>query len=479
MPRRAARSLTRSVAAVAAASLLVALAACGGDGDGTSTARPEAVSRTLSFTPCGKVACTGEIDGAAYEIRLPTTWNGTLLLYSHGYRAAEPSPPDYRAPETDAVVASTDDTATALLAAGYALAGSAYAKNGWAVRDGVSAGEKLHDFFVRKVGRPDRVYVWGDSLGGLITQTLAEEHPDWVSGAVPLCGVLGGATLNFDVGLDVSFAVKTLLYPDMKVTGYASYAEAKATYEEAQRRILAATRDITGGIPKLLLISALVDGPRQTGRFDGSSVTSGVSAIVETVLTGLAFSTTGRYELEQRVGGNPSTNGGADYGARVSPAETATIDAVSAGSVARNVAALAAAPRVRADADARTAADRLGNPTGRLKDPTITLHTAADPLVLVQNESVFGERVNAARGRTADLVQAFTVAPSRYSAPAPYGAGHCNFTTASRTGVITALDRWVRTGQIPSADDLGKAIGPDSGYDPTYRPGPWPAATTD
>ncbi len=445
---------------------------------GCTTARtpsPETTSRTLPYTGCDKVACTGEIAGARYEIKLPTTWNGTLLLYSHGYREAEPSPPDFAAPNTEPASAPTGEVAARLLAAGYALAGSSWARNGWAVQDGVRAGEDLYAFFKGKVGKPDRVYVWGDSLGGLVTQVLAEKHPEWVAGAAPMCGALAGTNLNLDIALDLSVAVKALLYPEMKVSGYASHAEAVATFQEAQKRVLAATEDLKNGIPALLLIAALVDAPAQTARYDGSTVVSQVSAIVEAVLTGLVYSTAGRYEIEQRVGGNPSTNAGTDYGTRIAPGERARIEAVSAGSVDRLLASLAAAPRVDADQSARKRADALGNPTGTLKDPTIALHTAADPLVLVQNESVFANRVARAPGRTTDLVQIFTVAPATYTAPAPYGAGHCVFTTGERTGTIALLDRWVRTGRMPHPTDIAAALGGDGGYSPAYRPGPWPA----
>ena len=114
-----------------------------------------------------------------------------------------------------------------LLDEGYALAASAFKTNGWDVLDAVAADEALHTFFVDKVGKPDRVYVWGDSLGGLITETLAEKHPEWVSGAAPLCGVLGGTNLNLDIALDVAYAVKTLIDPELKLTGFASNDEAR------------------------------------------------------------------------------------------------------------------------------------------------------------------------------------------------------------------------------------------------------------
>ena len=132
--------------------------------------------------------------GAAYEIQLPKKWNGTLVIYNHGYRTAEPAPPDFAPVDKSAVPAGGAEVAGKLLDEGYALAASAFRTNGWDVLDAVAADEALHTFFVDKVGKPDRVYVWGDSLGGLITETVAEKHPEWVSGAAPLCGVLAEAS---------------------------------------------------------------------------------------------------------------------------------------------------------------------------------------------------------------------------------------------------------------------------------------------
>ena len=125
---------------------------------------------------------------------------------------------------------------------------------------------------------------------------------------------------------------------------------------------------------------------------------------------------------------------------------------------------------------ARKAFDQLGNPTGDIRVPTITLHTRADPLVLVQNETVFADRVKQSRSRTADLVQLYTVAPRKYAAPAPYGAGHCNFTTAERVAALTLLDGWVRQGGYPAAGAIATAFAGDQGLDLAFRPGPWPAA---
>jgi len=465
-------------AVAGAAAMVVLLTACGSEP--ATRSQEDAIRSTATavpFTGCGKVACTGTLAGVKYEIEMPRTWNGTLLLFSHGYRPAQPAPPDFAPVQTDAQDAPTAAVATALLAKGYALAGSAYASNGWAVADGVTAGEQLHDFFVQKVGKPDRTYVWGESLGGLVTELLAERHPDWIAGAAPLCGVLGGSNLNFDLAMDVAYGVKTLLAPGLKTDDYASYDEAKASFDQAQKAVLAATNS-TAGLGKLLLLAALVDAPTQTATFDGSTLQSRGGALVEGILTGLAFGTTLRQEIEGRVGGNPSGNEDADYAARVSTSERALIESVAPGSTAANLALLANGSRVAPDAAARAKFATLGTPTGAITAPTLTLHTEADPLVLVQNESVFAGKVAASKAKTADLVQLYTKAPARYATRAPYGAGHCNFTTDELTGSVAALDGWVRGGVYPTGPAVTAAFRSDPGLDLSYRPGPWPAATS-
>lgn len=464
--------------AVLAVALLGLTASCGGSDSGLSTAeRERSTNNNVAFTGCAKVKCSGQIDGAPYEIKMPARWNGTLLIYSHGYRFAEPVPPDFKPVDRSPAPSSGEPVASALLQQGYALAASAFKTNGWDVLDGVAADEQLHDFFVKNVGRPNRVYVWGDSLGGLITELLAEKHPEWVSGAAPLCGVLGGTNLNLDLSLDVAYAVKTLIYPALKLTGYTSNAEAVRNWQGAYDAIIKLGAG-SAGIAKILLVAALTDAPTQTKTYDGATAESQVRARAESILTALGYSTYGRYEIEQRVGGNPSTNESVDYSARVSQAERSLIETVSRGSTDKMLAALAGGSRVAADPAARRKADQLGDPTGVIKDPTITLHTKADPLVLAQNETVFRDKVAKARGRTSDVVQLFTLPPASYptTTGAPYGAGHCNFTTAQRVGVIKLLDGWVKGGEVPTGTAISAAFGGDPSVTQTFDPGPWPAA---
>ncbi len=455
------------------------LAACGSDG-GTAADRERDQSTDVPIKTCEQVTCQDSLDGAAYQLVLPTQWNGTLLIYSHGYRQAEPAPPDFEQPSTAPEPApgySEGDTgiADALVGQGYALAGSAYATNGWAVADGVKADEDLYQYFVDEVGTPNRVYVWGDSLGGLITQVVAQKHPDWVSGAAPLCGVLGGPVANVNLSLDVAYALKTFINPDLKLSGFTSWDDAVQNWEDTAALVVKAGGNVKNGVPRILMTAALVDAPSQTKTYDGSTVESQVRGSAESILTALGYATFGRYDIEQRVGGNPAGNDGTDYSTRVSESERELIETVSPGSTDKLLAELAAGDRLTADPTAQQAFADTGTPTGVVADPTITLHTAADPLVIVQNEALFAQRSQAA-DNTSSLVQLFTVAPTTYSETdgAPYGAGHCNFTPESRLAVIDLLDKWVKDGVYPGSAAIAAAMGDDSGYSPIFKPGPWP-----
>lgn len=447
---------------------------------------------------CASATCAGTRDGAKYQIQLPTTkkkWNGTLVIYSHGYRNAVPIPNDPLAPgkgespvDTSADSAPSAKVASALTGQGYALAGSGFKTDGWDVLDGVAADKDLYSYFSSTFGTPKRVYIWGISLGGLITETLAESRPSWVSGVAPLCGVLGGTNLNLDLALDVAFMVKALIYPKLTLTGFTSSAQAVAEWKAAAQAVYAKAKSGTPeAIADLFAIAAVSGAPSKTLHYDGSTATATGSAYVEGIITALGYGTWGRYDIEQRAGGNPSGNADVDYATRVGASATATINSIAPGQLPKLLAKLSAATKVTADPAARAKAATFGNPTGAISVPTVTMHTIADPLVISPNETVFASRVGAHNQSTL-LKQVFTAPPAKYTL-APYGAGHCNFTTTEAVGVITILDKWVRQGLYPAPGIVSSALGYDqattpalekagkakTGYVPTLGAGPWPA----
>lgn len=433
-----------------------------------------AVSTPPAVAANGAMHETGRTANGQWVLDVPRDFNGTLLLWSHGYTFTPVA----------ASNAPTVATRDALLDRGFGLVGSSYANGGagWAVREGVRAGREAVGIAQRRIGtrRVTTVLAWGNSLGGLVTQTLAEKRPGLIDGAAPLCGVLAGTNRNLDLALDVAVGVKRFFYRKLKLRNYRSRAQAQANFDAASAAImakLAGPATQTGATGRVLGLAALTGASAKTKTYNGTSTTSSVAAATESLLTALNYGTLGRYDIEQRVGANPSTNRGTDYRKRVTKAATARFTAFGFGAGLLSAYAQTLetyGKRVGANAKARKAASRLGNPSGDLSDPTVTMHTVHDPLVIVQNERVFAKRV-ASRGDGERLLQLY-IRPPSYTSAAPYGAGHCNFTTEQFVAAVRALDGWASSGSRPGDAELAKLFAPQPGaLDLDYKPARWPA----
>lgn len=424
---------------------------------------------------------TGTIGRAAYEIKMPATWNGTLLLWNHGIRTTvDPN----RAPES-APRGTDGSTADALLAKGYALAGSAYSSNGFAVRDAINDDVALLAEFGRRFGKPTSTYVWGASLGGLVSATLVEERPDLVQGAAPGCGVLAGAVPIGDQVLDTVLSVRALLVPTLKVSGYATDAEAGRVFEAAKKSVLAQLADpttSTAAAGKLLAIATLQGLPYQTRTYNGASTGSLVGSAAEGVLTQLGAGILGYRDALARNGGMAYQNVGVSYLARANAQAVARFQSVGLpGSLLRSYAATLdrRALRITASPAARTRAARLGSPTGVVRRPVVTMHTVHDQFVTASNEAAYARRVGL-RGTTAQVLQTY-VRPPAYAdmkgtaGGAPYGAGHCTFTAGQWLALLDTLDAFVDSGTKPTPTAVSALWASNNapGLDLAFRPLVW------
>ena len=444
----------------------------------------------MAFTACGAggFACTGQIDGTPYDIRLPEKWNGSLLIYSHGLRAIDPVAADGPAFEPLAeaapgVASGVESVADKLLEQGYALAGAGSPTGGWAIDDAIDSITTVREAFVTNVGVPNRIYTWGQSLGGLAALRSGEAN-DWVSGSASMCGLLAGLNPNMDLALDAAVGVKALLEPDLELTGYTSAKQARKEYERAMKAVIAAAEDPLGeGLTKLQVIAAAAEIPTQTRTAEGTTLDQQRVAIVENLSRVLARTTLERFRVEEQVGGNPSTNVGVNYGARVTADEAALIDAM-AGSEGATLALLqqmAALPAVEADPAARTAADALFPPPAALTKPNVTMHTAVDPVAILANETLYGQAAAKASGQDIRWLSInVSNPPSPYPADgvAPYGAGHCSFTGTSIVGAVRILDDWVRLGRFPTWAGNTLAFGAPSGFAGPNNLPDWPQSPT-
>lgn len=122
--------------------------------------------------------------GAHYAICVPEEWNGTLLVFAHGY-----IPPDE--PLLDPPPLEDTPVEEVVNLQGYALAASSFSTNGLAVLEGVEDLVDLVEIFEDEVDEPDRILIAGASMGGLIATLAVEEWPQRFDGGLALCGPYG------------------------------------------------------------------------------------------------------------------------------------------------------------------------------------------------------------------------------------------------------------------------------------------------
>jgi pimeloyl-ACP methyl ester carboxylesterase len=372
-------------------------------------------------------------DGSTFKVEVPAEWNGTLLLYSHGYVPPfVPNPP--------AETAGNRAVADHLLAEGYALAGSSYASNGWAVESALRDQIDLLDRFEQRFGKPHRTIAWGHSMGGMITAGLVQRHPRRFGGALPFCGILGGSVGLWNQNLDLQYAIKTLLAadPDPAVSVPASQLELvhitnwQANVALANAAVTAA-QQTPRGRARLALAGALFnlpdwyeEGTRRPAREDYAQRQENQFRALQFQL---AFIFGFRSDLEQRAGGNPSWNVGVDYKRMLTRSGGRDLAHALYRQAALDLRAdlrlLERAPRVRSDPAAARYLIRNVVFDGRIRAPVLTVHTTADGLVVSPHEAAYRDAVRRA-GRARLLEQLYVDRP-----------GHCSFTEDE---TLTALD---------------------------------------
>ncbi|MGW6644334.1 alpha/beta hydrolase family protein [Streptomyces iakyrus] len=407
--------------------------------------------------------------GAAYVMDVPASWNGTVLLYSHGYTPAGAPNPAQNTPGP----AARD----ALLAGGYALIGSSYATTGWAVTEAVPDQLATLDLFTEKFGAARRTLAWGTSYGGFVTSMLAERHAGRFDGSLSMCGLVQGGVANWNSTLDPVFALRTLLAPDsgVRLAGFADQAEAVAAGKSLTSKVDVAQRTPEGRA-RIALAAALHDipghnDPAQTrpGPTDHETAQANQYAAVRGLLQRPAFSW--RQEAESRAGGNPSWNTGVDYRSMLvrSPLykEVTELYKEAGLSLRTDLSALDRAPRIAADPSAVRWMRGTSVLSGRLADPQLNIHTTGDALIPVQSESAY--RRAASTGGSAGLLrQAYVDRP-----------GHCTFTPGETLAALHTLEHRLDTGRWDASPGAlnSRARAADPTAEPRYlpyRPAPYP-----
>ncbi|NUR32233.1 MAG: alpha/beta hydrolase [Catenulispora sp.] len=400
-------------------------------GTAVASATPQA---SFSATATAAGHHTGTLtDGATWIADVPSNWNGTVLLFSHGYGP------------TTAQDMPSPDSGAALLAAGYALAGSSYDPHGswWALGSAERDHFQTLDAFRATVARPTRTIAVGESMGGLVNAQIARDGRGRVDGALGLCGlVAGGVDLN-DYQLAGEVVLATLLVPDahLRLTGYSSPEEAAATAKTLTDAVVAAQQTPTGRA-RIALAAAFLNlpdwAPDQPAPAPGDA--AGQEAQQEAWIAGgqLQFIVGGRVSIEQAAGGDSGSTAGLDWAAELASAshfgQIRSLYRMAGLDLGADLRALYAAPGYRPDPAAAAWMARTSTAGQRLAVPLLDLHTTADQLVPVEQENAFAARVrDAGDGRL--LRQAYVGRQ-----------GHCAFTANEVLAGVQAVAQRIETG---------------------------------
>jgi hypothetical protein len=372
---------------------------------------------------------------------VPPSWNGTIILYSHGFGPLTAQ---------DAPDATTQAD---LLGLGYALVGSSYSGSSWwalasAAKDqfaSLAAVEKL-------TGRPRAAIAWGTSMGGLVSAEETQDSRGRIDGTLTTCGLVAGALSLNNYQLDGEYALNELLAPGqhIQLVRYATAAQADAA-ATALAAVTAGAQATAQGRARIALGAALLNEPTW---FSGAAPPSPTDYPAQEQQQAdelsnfvLPFIMGARYQIELAAAGNSSFTKGVDY-ARVLRRssflpEVKSLYRAAGLSLDTDLAILTRNADITADPGAIATLARTSMVTGRLSVPELDIHTIDDQLVPVEQENWYRQRVTRA-GSSPLFRQAFVDA-----------TGHCNFQPAGYIAALRALEYRLDTGRWGEATEAG------------------------
>ena len=379
---------------------------------------------TASFvTQCAGVGA----DGAPYLMIAAANFNGTVLLWSHGVRPAIDIPatlaPVGPYTKTNAavpgpLVPSDMSVVTKLVAAGYGVAGSGFSRQGINTAEALAANKELIATFKEKFPTTKTVIAWGESLGAMHSQMLAEKNPELVDGVILGCPAANPQDALMTYFGDALWGFKALFDPTIKVGGYSTDPATRAAEQYANiGKILTVLSKLSAGLSSgawpdtsspagkalqaagipsrsaLLTVGLMAGVSTRSKHVDGTSGPTGAAetyplavapavAVLENMGATLNYGTMLIADGELLAGGKVYDNTKTDYAARVAADADIYSFALSGNSaVAGIIGALAATPRETADPAAVAKIPSLVGLSGKITKPTLIFQAESEEFV--------------------------------------------------------------------------------------------------
>lgn len=344
--------------------------------------------------------------GAWYRIVVPDDWNEELVIWNHGFSLNAVGPVDDLGPLSDLH-----------LLEGFAVAASSYRLEGWALFKSNTDLKDLVREFSQQFGAPNRIFLYGASLGGAVTAAALEKGGlSNVAGALTLCGAMAGSR-NWDAALDLRLLYDLVCsdVPGAAIPGAAKGLPRGANWSDDQ--VKQAVDACTGVLrPKALRSADQQENLKRLIRTAGIPESFLVQDMqyATRALADLVFD---RKKLKGRIG---TGNSNVVYGDRFVDENIERVE-----------------PKKRFHRRLR----RFFTPSGKVgQTKIVSMHTDKDGLVVVENQSAYAEAVPPANLTTAIVVEK---RPS-----------HCAFSPPEVVAAWAALRDWVETGDKPTAADI-------------------------
>ncbi len=339
--------------------------------------------------PAAEHVETGMLDNASFRIDMPTHWNGTLIVYFHGY-SETPVTFDKFKPNSIGI---------GFARKGFAVVQSGYSVTGFAIEQAMSQTESLRRYFIAHYGQPRETYVTGHSMGGELTMATIESYPSRYNGALALCGLLEPSTWAIEHG-GAMLAAFDYYYPGL-MPGPEHIPASADLGPALVKKMLPHLHDNPTGYAEM----------KALGHFKTDQDMAGVLAF-------LAFI---ERDFEQKLGAPVLNNANLIYFG--GPDD----NALNVG-VHRYTASSAALDYLKT----------WYTPTGVLDRPMLAVHTTYDPIIPPDTVSQYADLVQR-MGSSRFFVQQFVQAD-----------GHCNISPEQTLTAMDELLTWVHSGKKPT-----------------------------
>lgn len=356
-----------------------------------------------------------QTSGALFEICKPADYDGTLVLYAHGF--VLPQLP-LAIPEREAGWVVKDF----VLGQSHAYAATSYYTNGLVEPlAGVKDVRELIAIFTREFERPQRTYLIGVSNGAFLSIHLMEKSSGLIDGALTACGPVGSYVKQIDylgdigVLFDVFFGdVQILpaalgfgpglpgdqtgyddsLIPTLEALGASLGVSARDALGYFIGQAMAANPAKSG----MLLQAVQSTSSISRGRALYTTIEEGVTLIVYAMVYN-AFNTN---DVREKLGGDFFHNLNRVYADAAAPSFSEFVNQQAKRYEAR--------PYILARLYAQY------ETKGNLKVPTVALHTTRDPLVPAWHHDLYADKLGRRSGN--------------YEVEEISGFGHCTFQEA-------------------------------------------------